>query len=299
MLIDSTKLSCFMECPRKFFFRFRKHWRPEHPNLHLEFGIAWHDAKEHLLLHPDDLAGAMEKFLEHYRKFYSPIQDTANEPKAPASALLALQSYAERLKTMDREILHTEVAGLVPLAEDVDVAFKIDAIVRDATGIWVIDHKTASRLSAGWIDSWSVSPQLCIYVHVANHFYGMENVAGARVEGTIFRKNDHEHIEVPVRKATAAFGALFWSILHNVDLINWSIVKESEALESDEILTAWPMRPQGCMDYGSKCRYFDYCTVWSNPLGCECPSGFIVEEWNPLEVHKDKKRLEVTNEHSK
>lgn len=262
------------------------------PNIHLEFGIAWHLAKEHILLNPDDLKGAMEKFLEHYRLFYPESQDSANAPKNPGNALDALYSYNEKLKTIKREILHTEVCGIAPLAEDVDVAFKIDAISRDENGgIWVIDHKTGSRLTQAWTDGWVVSPQLCIYIHVLNHFYGAENVKGARVEGTIFRKNDHEHIDVPVRKTKESYGSLFWSILHTVDLIKWNIAAEGDASVDDEILTAWPMRPNACFDYGSKCPYFDYCITWSNPLGRPCPNGFVERPWDPLESLDTRKQL--------
>lgn len=291
MIIDSTTLNTFLQCPRRMFFSFRKHWKPETPNIHLEFGIAWHEAKEHILYHPEDIKGAMEKFMAHYTKFFTPQQYEANSPKTPTNALDALISYAERAKANPREILHTEVAGIAPLAEDVDVAFKIDAIVRDAAGIWVLDHKTGSRLTAAWTEGWSNSPQLCIYVHVLNHFYGAENVAGARVEGTIFRKNDHEHVEVPIRKSTASFGALFWTVLHTVDLIKWNIEQEEACSPDDEILTAWPLNPQSCFDYGRKCLYWDFCTTWSNPLGRNCPCGFKVSEWNPLEALEGRKQL--------
>lgn len=230
--------------------------------------------------------------MEHYRLFYSPQQDEANSPKTPANALDALASYADRIKLIEREVLYTEVAGTAPLAEDCDVAFKIDAIVRDADGIWVVDHKTGSRLTAAWTEGWANNMQLCIYVHVLNYFFGQENVAGARVEGTIFHKHDHQHIEVPVRKTKESFGALFWSIVHNVDLIKHNIKCEEAASVDDEILTAWPMNPGSCFDFGHKCIYHDYCLTYCNPLGHQCPMGFTVKEWNPLEVLEDHNKLE-------
>jgi len=295
MIIDSTTLSAFLRCARYTFFRFRKHWQLDTPNIHLEFGIAWHEAKEHLLIHNDDVEGAFEKFMEHYSKFYTPQQYEANSPKTPANALDALASYADKLKTIERKVLFTEVAGIAPLAEDCDIAFKIDAVVEDSQGIWAIDHKTGSRLTQAWTDGWVTSPQLAIYTHVLNHFFGESRVAGARVEGTIFRKHDHEHLEVPVRKSAASFGALFWSILHNVDLIKWNIEQESNSQPDDEILTAWPMNPNSCFDFGRKCPYWDFCTTWSNPLGRQCPAGFRVEEWNPLSVLEGRQQLERTS----
>ncbi len=290
MIIDSTTLNTFLQCPRRMFFSYRKHWKPTERSIHLEFGIAWHEAKEHLLWNPGDVEGAMVKFMEHYRSIYPSSMDSVNAPKAPGNALDALYNYEK--KQRDYEVLHTEVAGVAPLADDVDVAFKIDAIVKDPEGgIWVLDHKTGSRRTQAWVDGWVVSPQLCIYIHVLNHFYGTDVVRGAIVEGTIFRRNDHEHINVPVRKSPQSFGALFWTILHSIDLIKWNIDSEESASPEDEILTAWPMNPTNCFDFGRKCPYFDYCIAWSNPLSKKCPAEFKVEEWNPLEKLETHKVL--------
>ena len=291
MILDSTMIMTFMQCPRKMFFRYRKHWSPNESSIHLEFGTAWHLAKEHLLWNPTDIEGAMRLFLDHYRKHYPQSSDAANAPKAPGNALDALISYARR-DFHGRKILHTEVAGVVPLADDLQVAFKMDAVVEDANGgIWVIDHKTGSRLTAGWADSWLVSPQLCIYTHVLEHYYGQDRVKGARVEGTIFRKNDHEHIDVPVTKTAAGASPLFWSILNTVDYIKWNIAEEEATSPDDPLLAAWPMRPNACFDYARQCPYFGYCAFCGNPLGRQCPAEFSEVVWSPLDKLADRKTM--------
>jgi hypothetical protein len=63
-----------MECPSSYFYEYILGWRPENPNLHLEFGKAWHFAMEHLILEAiiaKQSNEAYQLFLEHYRQFTS------------------------------------------------------------------------------------------------------------------------------------------------------------------------------------------------------------------------------------
>ena len=77
-IIDSTKLNAFLECPRSYFYEYILGWRSEAPNLHLEFGKAWHLAMEHLILHGYDetsIKDAYLKFHEHYRSHFPELLD--------------------------------------------------------------------------------------------------------------------------------------------------------------------------------------------------------------------------------
>ena len=42
---DSTKISCFLGCPRKYFYEYILDWRPDCPHHYLDFGEAWHRAQ--------------------------------------------------------------------------------------------------------------------------------------------------------------------------------------------------------------------------------------------------------------
>jgi len=289
-IIDSTKLSCYQDCERKYFYRHILHWAPESPNIHLEFGVAWHLAKEHLLL-SDYSAEALEKayslFLEHYRQHFAPDTDRQYSPKDPEHALAALTSYAEaRRKSKSYKVHLTEVAGQVGVTHDYSLVFKIDAVIEDRVGLWVLDHKTASRLASAWVDSWQLNLQMGTYVHALRSYNPKDTVIGAIVEATIFRQKDHEHISIPVRKSEDAMNSWYWTVSQRLALLDWNYEALAEAKDSDAVLTAFPQNFGSCTNYNQRCPYFDFCCAWANPLQhCEKPPiGYTSQEWNPLDV---------------
>jgi len=68
-IIDSSKIQAHLRCRRYYYFRYVRHWKPELPSIHLEFGQAWHLAKE-ALLNGKPLDECFELFLGHYRDYY-------------------------------------------------------------------------------------------------------------------------------------------------------------------------------------------------------------------------------------
>jgi len=289
-IIDSSKILAHLRCRRYYYYRYVRHWKPERPSIHLEFGQAWHLMKEAVLL-GTPLDEAYEKFLLHYREFFPETMDEANSPKNPAGAFMGITSYVEKygIKPFD-EVLHTEVGGLVPITPDTQATFRIDAIVRHEDKLWVLDHKTGSRLTKQWEDQWHLSIQMFIYIHALEFFYGADNVGGAIIDGTIFRKKDCEHIRVTVPSRSPSHRALHWSIAHYLDLIDW----DHEALENatEDLLPAFPMNPESCHDFGATCPYYDLCRCWECPHMKSNPGGFIEEEWDPLKALEGTKKLE-------
>ena len=84
-IMDSSKLICYKECPRKFFYQYILGWQNAYPNNHLVFGSAWHMAMEWLLNHPKDIAGAALAFLEYYREHFPPNTDELFVPLSETS----------------------------------------------------------------------------------------------------------------------------------------------------------------------------------------------------------------------
>jgi len=108
-VIDSSKVTQFMECPRRFFWRYIVGWRPDAPNIHLTFGQAWHSAMDHLLRNGNRVEcidGAMEAFLKVWRARYTPEEDPVDTPKTPANAQCALSDYVRQYEHDDYELLN-------------------------------------------------------------------------------------------------------------------------------------------------------------------------------------------------
>lgn len=297
---DSTKLQNFMDCPRSYFYEYVLGWRQENPNVHLEFGKAWHYAMEHLILchgrdgeyKPQAVADAYDLFMNHYRKHFSEQMDDVTAPKNPSNALKALAGYSKEYAGEKYEPLYTEVAGTVPIGEDKVLHFRMDSIIRTADGIRSREHKTGSQLSRPWTDQWALKNQTRTYNHVLYCLFPEEEVWGIEINGVIFNKTKTQYIRVPCRQSKAMMRVWFWNVNHWFNLIKWEFERLAECKETDDVLMCFPMNTESCTKYFG-CKYHDFCRVWSNPLQRldEVPTGFKVEHWNPMDEDSNAKHI--------
>jgi hypothetical protein len=286
-IIDSTKLKAFQECPRMYFYEYVLGWRSEYPNLHLEFGKAWHYAMEHLLLHGYEAKSVSEAWNllnEHYRRFFSIEMDEGNAPKNPSNALTALMAYVREYERVDREqkVLHTEIAGTVALDDHRLLHFRMDSILEVDNMIRSREHKTGSTVSRSWTDQWSLAVQTWTYNHVLYSLFPKDIVWGVEINGTFLQKKENKFLRVPARRSLQMMEAGFWNILHWFYEIETEMERLSECKEADKVMMCFPMNPSHCTSYFG-CKYMDYCLAWPNPLQrCdEVPMGLKREFWNP------------------
>ena len=289
-VLDSSKLTTFMDCPRRYFFEYVLGWRSDAPNNHLEFGTAWHDAMEHLLLNgynDDSVILAYDKFLAHYRQHFPESSDELYAPKTPAKALEALTLYAGYyLADLNEfETLYTEIAGTVPINQAQVLHFRLDSICRERSTerYFSLEHKTGSRLSRFWTDQWPLSIQVGTYTHVLHCLYPSDEVYGVRVNGTFFQKTGIKFQRLPIRKTMEHMKQWLWNVTWWADQIAWQFESLDSAYD-EEVLTAFPQQPGSCTKYFG-CPYHDFCLSWANPLHhCDVvPLGFKIEHWDPRE----------------
>lgn len=297
--VDSTMLQDFMDCPRKAFYRYALGWRPEEANHDLVFGSSWHIALEHLLIYgtsPDSIAKAHELFLAEYRKTFSEDTDELHKAKNPNNALLALCDYTTRYNdNNENQVLYTEVAGKVPISEEQDMQFKIDAILRNKAGkIFCLEHKTGSSQSRQWVDQWQLKTQIGTYMHVLHCLAPPEEIEGVIVSGTFFGRSASSTVDflrLKIKKSLSDMqqwlaNVRFWINWFKQEFINLQKVKTT-----DIVMTAFPMNTESCTKYYG-CPYHDLCTSWANPLRQSekiIPVGFKEEYWDPREFEKTAK----------
>lgn len=288
---DSTKIQTAMDCMRMFMYEYIFGWKSSRPNNHLIFGEAWHKAMEHLLMngYSDlEVIRAYDKFLARYRKDFPEDTDAEFAPKTPAAAISALSKYVEHFKDDpdNYRVLYTETSGVVSLAEDVHMYFKMDSILRDKDGmIFSMEHKTGSQLSDKWKEKWLLSTQVGTYTHVMYCMYPIEQVKGVRVSGTFFYKSKPPVFErVPIWKTKNQMQVWLYNTLWWIDELDTQFDLLSEQDDNDEVLTCFPMNTESCTKYFG-CPYLDFCTAWPNPLHhyskMEPPLGFKEEFWDP------------------
>ena len=287
-IVDSTKLKSYIECPRAYFYEYILGWRHEQPNVHLEFGKAWHYAMEYLLLHEPDakaVSEAWDLLLAHYRKFFSKQMDEVLAPKNPACALLALMGYVKEYKPEWRtqKVLYTEIGGTVAVDDKRVIHFRMDSILEQGGLIKSREHKTGSTPSRTWTDQWALAVQTWVYNHVLYSLFPREQVWGVEINGTFLQKKESKFLRVPARRSLEMMEAGYWDVLYWMDELDKDMQRLYEDCEEgDVVMKCFPKRSPFCTSYFG-CKYMDFCTSWPNPLQHieEPPLGFKIEYWDP------------------
>ena len=306
-VIDSSKLTTYLDCPRKFFFEHILGWRPARPAHDLIFGEAWHRAREHQLLHGySDVAGAYAKFIAYYREHFEPDTDDMYQPKDPVGAMLALNKFAhERADdTVVNKVLLTETSGTVPIDDKGHkLYYRMDSVMQTQDGRYFSwDHKSAKRFSRVWADKFHLSIQNGTYTHCLYCMFPVDEVLGVEFCGTCFeylkrgsaaRPQGHHisFMRVPAYKTPGQMNTWLFTVVTLVEEIERDMDRLSHCSEHDEVLQAFRMNPESCTKYYG-CAFHDYCQSWQNPLWrCEEPPlGFQVEFWDPTEMKTTNKK---------
>ena len=286
-IVDSTKMQCFLDCPRRYFFEYMLGWQGEGDNVHLIFGEAWHRAMEHLLLNGYNKAAIAEAYMKlnsYYRQHFDEATDDLRAPKIPTNALNALVGYVIEYKNDEFEVLYTEIAGSVPITEKRVMHFRMDSILRWPYGIGSLEHKTGSTLTRIWMDQWLLSLQTGTYNHVLYCLYPEELIrdAGVMINGAIFNKTKTQFKRVPARRTKHMMNVWFWNIKHYFAMLEYEMERLQGCREEDDVLMAFPMNTQSCTKYFG-CPWISYCMTWSNPLryADEPPHGCTTRWWDP------------------
>lgn len=297
-IVDSSKIQAFQDCPRGFFFSYVLGLRPDKPNVHLDFGSAWHDAMEEMLLRSGGVydetavAFAFQAFLKTYREaFPDAITDPDRAPKNPEYAFKALQDYANMYQNDNFYILYTETAGMVNISDKRKLVVKLDSIVRDRNDGKVnsMEHKTTGYNSTSWRDKWSMMLQIESYTHLLYSMFPEDEVGKVIINGACFTKSrGFDGIRIPVYKSKKQMAAFLWNVNHWIDMIEWNYAQLAEVKPEDPVMPAFPINCSSCSKFG--CRMGGICATFPNPLkfASEGISGYVVDFWDPLRENLKK-----------
>lgn len=296
-IVDATKLETFMDCPRRFFYKYVLGWEREFASHDLIFGQAWHLAMEYIILHGygiDQIRRAHELFRNHYERYFPIEVQSELEPKSSAGALLALTYYCARWGAEDEQlkVLYTEIAGSITVLNGRILHFRMDTIVEDPQrGICSLEHKTTKTLERVFQDKWLLHMQPNLYNHVLYCLFPPEDVYGVIINGTALykqgprtKKPPADFLRVPCRRTPQMMNV--W--IHNLDRILEDLEREFNLLtntsDSQDHMSAFQQRTTNCTQYWG-CAYQDFCIGWANPVQyCgDVPAGFVKRFWNPAE----------------
>ena len=296
-ILDSTKVQCYQDCPRKFFYEYLLGWRPSMPSNHLHFGKCAHLALEHIHLNGctvQSVIDALEIFNTEYRMIFPESTDEIFHPKTPARFFDALIEY---VRTYRDDLTHytlykTEFGGTVSLGEDFTLAFKMDTILQDNyTGLYCsLEHKTAqgNYLSNHYSTQHEMGIQVGTYTHVLNCLFPPQEVSGVIIN-VICLKKVKKSETILARYPINLSNEQMYGWLENTTAWMKSIKADRYALmqesPSDDVMRSFPKNGRSCTNYNKACPYLGLCQGWINPLRHidRMPSEMTVEFWNPLE----------------
>ena len=320
-ILDSSKISTFMRCRRKFLFEYILGLRSIYPNRHLIYGTAIHLALESILLESADTINDMHKCnqailnaynlaLDLYREsFPNPEDDEFRKPKSPEYIIPSLLAYIDlyRDEWETEELIATELHGTVPIDEaGIMVTYRNDAIRRNRAGqLYVLEHKTGSQAGSAWYDQWLLAVQPLVYYHALRYNYPNENTWGVMINGIIAAKRKNVTVDginlhrVPVRYTDKNMIDGLATLSEEVTDIHQNMETLQRATPADPRLNTFRRCATSCTDFNSTCMYHTLCTLEPNPVKLasqikddpnNIPEGFQIEHWNPL----DEAKAEVT-----
>lgn len=296
---DATKIQAYLNCPRRYFYEYVLGWKPDLPDLHLEFGNAWHLAMETLAQRGygvDAIEEAFSRFQAHWEAKHTAAWDLMNTAKNPVNAQRGLVLYAQHYKEDHFDVLHTEVAGTVAVDEERTVHFKMDTICHDERGYFSLEHKTGTNFSTSWGAQWRQKIQTWVYTHVLYCLYPQDEVYGTVINGAFLHgepklkkdgtpyanEKDTEFHRVPVRRNMQAMEAGLYEVQHHLLAIENDFRNLRATHENDPILPCFIRNTESCTHYGV-CPFLDFCSLWHNPLQHvqDYPQGFTIRHWDP------------------
>jgi hypothetical protein len=227
----------------------------------------------------DMLCHALQKYVRKYAKEeVKPLQlDTGPAVEIRFSQPLGVVEFGSRVpvELLDNADEHTDDVAKV---DNVHVYWigKIDVIVEDSGGLFVMDHKTTQRVGNEFWNDFYLSNQMLGYAWATQKFLG-EPVKGLILNAIIGRRPTKTGTSLDFQRQK------YWYTQEQIS--NWEI--NALALVSDFLGDVhrdyFPMKTAWCTKFG-KCQYHDVCTLpESSRLHMLFSTQYQDNVWSPLE----------------
>lgn len=174
MHIDYSQLQTFISCPRKYKLRMIDCLRKvkyDERDLDLSFGKAIHGALE-IIYKKEGLDKAKEWFTANFHGI------EGQKVKTPANGLMLLDRYHtyyqqanNDLSDVNLEVLEVEIVDEFKI-QDIDYIVKVDTIVKSKAGIFVLEHKTTTKLPYNYFYQFDPNMQISGYCNYVLQKYG-------------------------------------------------------------------------------------------------------------------------------
>lgn len=289
---DNTILSCYKECPRKFYLRHRLSLASRSRSAALDFGLAWHTALETLWV-SRSTGEAMNSFLKTWteecsRPWPEPLGFEGDKKRNPQRASAMIEAYAaERQHLMDTyELLGNEQAFAVPLGDGMFYIGRLDKVLRAPSGaVTVLEHKTTTSYSIqqgfqpSFVEQWSPNSQIDGYLYAIRRLFPDAHTE-LFVDAALVHNKETRFKLIPTgRQSTQVDGWL-------EETRDWISRLKAEV--------AFPRLTNSCYSVYGSCQFVDICRFSKNPCDLIVEDTHDFEEvvWEPYPIEMLMEHIE-------
>lgn len=307
---DNTMLSDYKKCPRMYYLRHERGWRPTGTAMALIFGLCWHEAMDIIWRHYHKfdkkelvtlaMAAFEAKWIEEGCKPFADLDLQDLEmlgARTPNTAEEMLYGYIEKrvLFLENAELVAAERPFAVPLYPDNKYLWYIGRmdknIIFQGDKI-VLEHKTTTeyKVDGGfktqYVEGWFPNSQCEGYLYASNLEY-----PGTRylwVDAALVHKKVHDAFKfIPISSAFANMDNWLWEVRDWISRVQSEQERLAGQPRDRSVMGAFPRNTEQCSGKYGLCAYLNICRSYPNPaLLVEPPAGYMVDHWHPFEILK-------------
>lgn len=144
MNISQSKVKCYRQCHRQYYYRYVLKLRRKIKGFHLFVGEIIHSCIENFLI-TGDYKETLKDYKKKIRKLFDEERDSAEEALAISSSMMEM--YAKPYFEEEWNVEEVELDFTVELMPDIHLQVKLDGLVRDIEGnLWMLEHKSCKSV---------------------------------------------------------------------------------------------------------------------------------------------------------
>jgi hypothetical protein len=286
-IYDYSMISTFQTCRRKYYWQYIRHLRPQIKGAALEFGGAIHDALDIFYSNPDRDAGIVQAVAHFQKNYKTPEGDTL---RTVENGVKMLTWYSVKYKGERMKVQGKPEEGFVFFIGDVLFGGRLDLPVEWDGQLWIMEHKTTSRLTYDYFAQFELDKQPTGYIIALEEFTGRK-CAGAIINAmepwvelkrpTAKSKKPEDHF---LRKPIVRSDMLKERFRYNVQ----AIVRDIRwCEENDEFQEA--EKKEVCFYYNRPCPYLSLCQFGADERIIK--RDYVIEKWEPYKTAPRKERV--------
>lgn len=279
-IYDYSTLSSFQTCRKKYYFEHIRNLRPKLKGAALEFGGAVHEGLDAYYSTDDKVEGiklAKQKFYDNW------TDREGDELRTVENGIKMLDWYATKYKHEPFKVLGKPETGFVFFIGDILFGGRIDLPVEWDGNLWIMEHKTTTRLSSSYFSQYELDKQCTGYIIAAEEYF-KRKVHGCIVNvmepwkelirPTAKSKQPEDHFaRSPITRSTMLKDRFKLNVQRIVRDIKW-------CEENDEYMEA--EKKEVCHYYNRPCPYLQLCQHGEDER--VIASEYTIEKWEPFKI---------------